>query len=140
MLTKVSFCKSWATDVFDRVAPMRKRTPVGMCIMQAGITNTADHVSPASAHGSSRAEHELVDCGHAVREQGFRTQKPHDGPKKRKAVPYGKCSYAECPVRKKKKTALNPTTQLRCMSCKDGKGAWYHVPCFFACHRCTFAG
>ena len=59
--TKVQFCLDYAKEVFNRVAPMRQRTPVGMCIMQAQVTNSAEYCSPASAHVMARTEHELVD-------------------------------------------------------------------------------
>ena len=85
----------------------------------------------------SGAEHELVDCGDAVRKLGFRTTKAPQGPKKRKRIPNGTCNYADCPG---VEGGLKKTTQLRCGACKDGKGAFYHLPCFFACHRCHFEG
>ena len=133
LLTKVSFVLAWAQEQFDHRTPARKRTPVGMCILQAAATNSADYANPASAHVMQRTEHELVNCGSVVRKLGFRTCKTPQGPKKRKCIPNGACYYEGCQEDTK-------TTQLRCGSCKDGKGAFFHLPCFFATHRCTFAG
>ena len=131
--TKVQFCLDYAQEVFNRVAPMRQRTPVGMCIMQAQVTNSAEYCSPASAHVMARTEHELVDMGEVTRALGFRTCKAKKGPKKRKGIPKGTCFYTDCPG---VDGGLKKTTQLRCTSCKDGKGAYYHLPCFFRTHRC----
>ena len=75
----------------------------------------------------------MVNCGCVVRKLGFRTKQTHEGPKKRKRIPNGECYYSGCKEDTK-------TTQLRCGSCRDGKGAYYHLPCFFATHRCEFAG
>ena len=135
--TKVDFCLDYAQEVFDRVAPMRRRTPVAMCVMRAGATNSADYLSPASAHAMKLAEHELVDMGAVVRKLGYRTQKKPEGPKKRKRVPNGVCNYGGCPGAD---NGWAKFPQLRCGSCKDGDGAFYHLPCFHATHRCTFSG
>ena len=134
-LTRVSFALAWASEVFDAVKPLRERSPVGMCIMDATATNSAELLSPASAHVMKRAEHELVDGSAVTRALGFRTCATTQGPKKRKAVPYGVCGYGQCP-----KPGGVATSQLRCGSCRDGKGAYYHLACFHRCHRCYYAG
>ena len=47
-------------------------------------------------------------------------------------IDQGKCNYANCDI----DVPLQP--QLRCGACNGGKGAYYHLPCFFATHRWTF--
>ena len=71
--------------------------------------------------------------GEAVRKDGFRTCKKPQGPKKRKRIPNGVCHYGDC-------QEITKTSQLFCASCRGGKGAFYHLPCFHRCHRCVFAG
>ena len=116
---------------------MRHRTPPGLCLMRAQVTNTAEYCSPASAHLMSRTEHELVDCGTTIRALGFKTQKGHEGPKKRKSVPNGPCCYEGCPRDEPGYNGPLPKRpQLLCQSCKDGHGAFYHLGCFFKVHRC----
>ena len=136
-LTKAKFVLGYAQEVFDSIKPMRKRMPPGMCIMQAAASNSAEYCSPASAHVQKRTEHELVNCGDVVRALGYRTQKAPEGPKARKRIPNGACEWSlqrnghKCQEKK-------PTSQLRCGACNSGEGAWWHVPCFFATHRCYF--
>ena len=135
--TKAKFVLGYAQEVFDSVKPMRKRMPAGMCIMQAGATNSAEYCSPASVHVQKRTEHELVDCGRAVRSLGYRTQKAPEGPKKRKRIPNGPCEWSlerngeQCQEDTK-------TSQLRCGPCNGGRGAFWHLACFHATHRCHF--
>ena len=62
-----------------------------------------------------------------------RAKKAPKGPKARKSIPNGPCHYAGCQEDTK-------TSQLRCNACKGGKGAFYHLPCFHASHRCHFEG
>lgn len=40
------------------------------------------------------------------------------------------CGYSECAME------LPKRSQLRCLACNDGTGAYYHLQCFFSCHRC----
>ena len=129
--------RGWAQAVLDRVKSFRKRQPPGLCLAGASLTNSADFLSPASKHLMKRAEHELCDMGTAVRAQGFRTKKAADGPKPRKRVPSGPCNWDGCAAAGPKKPK---TPQTYCPSCRDGAGAFYHLPCFFKCHRCYFAG
>ena len=131
LLSKVSFMQRWAQEQFDSRKPLRKRMPAGMCIRQAAATNTSTHANAASAHVMQRTEHELVDMGDVTRAMGFRTKQAHEGPKKRKGIPHGKCHYVNCPTPAK-------SSQKRCQSCKGGTGAYYHLPCFFATHKCSF--
>ena len=78
--------------------------------------------------------------GAVIRDAGFRIRKRIEGRKKRKRIPNGACAFDECPIRLGEATSLSKTTQLRCAACKGGKGAFFHLPCFFASHRCYFAG
>ena len=126
--------RRWAQSVLDRVKPMRKRTPAGLVLWGAQTTNGAEHVSPGSAHLMGRAEHELCDMGDAVRAQGYRTKKAPEGPEARRRVPNGRCALKEACEEKTK------TSQLNCPSCNGGRGAFYHLPCFFKRHRCVYVG
>ena len=130
-LTKANFVRKWASDVLDSSPRFRLRTSKGLCLMQ-GSTNNSTLTMNGSARLAARTEHQLEDAGQALRNQGFNLPGP-DSP--RKPVPYGKCFYADCPWTD---TPGRKTTQKVCMSCKQGKGAYYHLECFFATHRCTF--
>eukprot|EP00966_Prymnesium_polylepis_P028973 671753-Prymnesium_polylepis.1 len=43
----------------------------------------------------------------------------------------GQCAYTGCKIAKPKRP------QLRCGACGGGSGRYYHLPCFFATHRCV---
>ena len=101
--------------------------------MKSQATNSAEYLSPASAYESKLAEHELVDMGNVTRQLGFRTKKAIAGRKRRKSVPNGVCNHDGCEGKAK---GWSKRPQLRCCACKDGKGAYYHLACFFATHRC----
>ena len=133
-LTKVNFALGWAQEIFDRTKPMRQRTTPGMCIMQAQALNSSEFCTPSSAHVMARTEHELCDMGVQTRNNGFRTCKKAQGPKKRKRIPNGECCYTGCPG---EEGGLAKTSQLFCPSCRaDGKGGYYHLGCFHRVHRC----
>ena len=128
--TKANFIRLWAEEVLTTVRPFRSRIPKGICIVaQPG---NADLVSTGSASTNRLAEHELQNMGDVVRSMGYRTRAAHEGPKKRRRIPNGKCFYGDdcrCAQR---------TSQLHCRACNEGKGAYWHLPCFFATHRCHF--
>lgn len=98
------------------------------------MNNSGEFLSPSSSHAQSRAEHELIDMGRVamvIREHN--RQGGSRGPLKkaqRVAANKGVCAYSECGVDKPKRP------QFRCGACRDGQGSYYHVQCFFACHRC----
>ena len=96
--------------------------------MQAGGWN-ADLLNPASASASRRAEHELTDMGAVARKLDMQAKQARKKTKPA-SVKVGQCGYAGCGISKPARP------QLRCGSCKDGKGAYYHMECFFATHRC----
>ena len=91
----------------------------------------------ASSHVQSRTEHELVDMGKvaatladSLRNAGSR------GPAKQVArvkTQRGVCGLWVCRVYAME---LPKRSQLRCLACNDGTGAYYHLQCFFSCHRC----
>ena len=108
---------------------------------RARMTNSAEFLSPASEHDQRRAEHELVDMGavalalyeqdaaggsHGPRKQtvSLTTHVSRVSPQK------GVCAYSQCQIVKPKRP------QNRCFACRDGRGAYYHLQCFFAVHRC----
>ena len=135
--TQVEFCLQWASRILDATPPLRERKPAGLCIMKAGagMINSDDYLSPASKHVQRRAEHELVDMGKVALElKELNRQGGTRGPPK-KAVRVSSlkvvCGYSQCAIEK-------PTRpQFKCLSCRDGGGAYYHIPCFFCCHRCV---
>jgi hypothetical protein len=127
--TKVNFALGYAQEVLSSVPTLRRRSPAGLCVLQAQATNTSGLLSPASKHLQKITEHELVDMG-AVARLNQRTSPA--GRKKAKAkTQKGGCAYAHCTITKPKRP------QLRCGPCRGGEGAFYHLPCFFACHRVT---
>ena len=131
-------CKLYTKDVLETVRALRKNKPAGLCIMSAGATNAADFLSPASAHVQKVAEHELVDMGAAARKAARPAHKR--GPKQKKvSTPRGVCGYADCPLRTGEDTSLPARDQYYCGACKEGKGCFFHLGCFFKCHRCLKA-
>ena len=64
---------------------------------------------------------------------------PHPGRGKkckRVEVKRGVCAYEGCPLLCGEPSLLPKRSPYRCGSCAAGAGAYYHLPCFFACHRC----
>ena len=50
----------------------------------------------------------------------------------------GVCAYRDCPGLCGGPMARNARrTKFFCGACNGGKGAFYHLPCFNACHRIT---
>ena len=95
--------------------------------------NTNGYLCAANRQLMRLAEHELVNM-HDVARQLDVTHRRRDGkphPTKR-----GKCAYKDCGIDKPARA------QHRCGSCCDGRGAYYmyHLPCFFATHRCVMKG
>ena len=111
LLTKVSFLQHWAQEQFDRIAPMRRRTPAGMRILQTSALNSASHANAASAHAMQRTEHELVDMGGVVRALGYSTQQAHNGPKKRKGSPMANATTGT--VQRRKRAAKSAASLAR---------------------------
>ena len=86
------------------------------------------------------AMHQLVDmsllarASHAEQEATKRGRKTKHS---RLSIPKAKCAYAECPANVAGYSGplvARPTT--RCISCREGRGSYYHLPCFFECHSC----
>ena len=106
--------------------------------MTAGFTNASELLSPASGHIQKLAEHELCDMGGAARAAANPLSKR--GPKKKNiSTPRGVCGYADCPTHSKEATHLPKRDRFFCAACRDGKGSYYHLQCFFKCHRCLQA-
>ena len=124
--------EAWATSVLNRVKPLRKRKPAGLCVMETVSTNSGDLLNPASAYAQHQAEHELVDMGQLAKVL-FQAKKGRQSRKKRVFAKMGVCRFKDCPG-PDKGWAKRPT--LRCGPCNKGKGAYYHLPCFFRTHRC----
>ena len=82
----------------------------------------ADALNPASQLQMRGAEHELIDMGKVAKALD-ETQPLRGG--KRHSTKKGVCAYAEC------QGGMEKRPQLRCGSCRDGQGAYYHLGCFF---------
>ena len=131
-------CTAYTCDVFTNVPALRRRKPASLCIDSAAATNAAELLSPASGHVQQMAEHELVDMGSAARDAANPAGKR--GPKtKSVSTPRGVCGFEDCPIRKGVVTALTKCAQYFCGSCKGGKDSYYHLGCFFKCHKCLKA-
>ena len=124
--------QQWATAVLKRVKPIRKCVPAGLCVMQTVSTNSGDFLNPASAYAQRSAEHELVDMGDVAKEL-FKSKKGRKKKKKKVSSKKGKCAFEGCPGHAK---GWTKRPRFRCGACNSGKGAYYHIPCFFGCHRC----
>ena len=88
---------------------------------------------PASAQPKvqRRREHRLVNMGVIGRAAVATGRGITKGAiNKRAKRPKGTCIYIGCPW-------PDSTSQYRCPSCTEGKGAWYHLECFFDCHPCS---
>ena len=129
--TKVNFALGYAQEVLSSMQTLRKRSPAALCVMLAQAGNSAELLSPASKHVQRIAEHELIDMGAVAREVATK----HHATKKSamSKTKKGECAFAGCDIEKPKRP------QLRCGACRGGEGAYYHLPCFFACHRVSKA-
>ena len=152
-LTTVKSKLGWVDDYLATAEPIRRRSSPAQ---QASAVETkraartpprkrgrpAKEASPAppqpspnpptSQNPSTQAEreHKLVnmgDIGRAAvkRKQGLQKKTIHKKARRCK----GSCNYGDCPTPSK-------TSQLRCMACNGGKGAYYHLDCFFDTHHC----
>lgn len=127
----------WAEHVLAGYVPLRKRKPAALCIAQRMSTNSSELCTPANARVARLTEHELVDMGLLVRDESAkkrgRTRKTSS-----LAIKKGKCGFGGCPRAMNNYIwALPVKSQLFCHACKDGKGSYYHLQCFFAVHRCV---
>ena len=111
--------------------PLRRRKPASLCVMEAGATNSADTLNPASAYLQQLAEHELVDMGIVALKQKAKARGSRGYASKQRAPRQkGVCGLHGCKITKPKRP------QLRCCACNNGRGAYYHMECFFKVHRC----
>ena len=119
---------------------MRKRqhTSVSSIMWRnlGSLSSSASHPSPPHM-----AVHELVDMSLLARASLAEREARKRGPKSRTnrvSIGKGKCSYVSCPAGVAGYSGplvSRPTT--RCIGCKGGKGAYYHLPCFFEVHSAT---
>lgn len=134
-MPQVSFGQRWATSVLQRVRPLRKHWPAGLCLMHSGLSNVEAWLNPASKLLMSMCEHELTDMGEVARVLDKKKPLPKvKGKRRRHSVCVGKCGYKECDP--KKPIAKAKRSQLRCNACNNGDGQYYHMDCFFKVHRC----
>lgn len=135
---QVKFCQTWAERVLVSNSPIRARRPAALCITQLGATNAAEFCSPANARVARLTEHELVNMSVVQRELEMKKKGPSRSAD-RLGIQRGVCAYAECPrnVERNYKGTLPARSTYRCQSCNNGNGSYYHLPCFFAVHRCV---
>ena len=79
---QVQFVRGWTHEVLSNAKSLRCRRPASLCVMQSSGTNSADLLSPASAHVQRMAEHELVDMG-AVAKDAEAASSKHRSRRKR---------------------------------------------------------
>ena len=77
----------------------------------------------------AQTEHECIDMAEVT--AALNVSNPIYGNKKHR-VKYGKCRYDGCTI-----TTSRGRAKYRCGACGDGKGWFYHLPCFMATHRIT---
>lgn len=134
---QTKYCQAWADHVLSSSKPLRKRFPAALAIWATGSTNSAQMCTPASSRIARLTEHELVDLSTAVRQkQCGKRGRPRLT--SRLSIPKGKCFYDKCP--RAVENYLGPLPKrpaTKCMSCNHGKGAYYHLSCFFCVHRCV---
>lgn len=137
MRSQVQFCLQWAEQMLQSTAPLRRRRPAALCLTATSSTNSSDLCTPANSHIMKLTEHELVDTSLAAREE--QAHRPgRRRPSRNLSIPRGRCNYSECPAAAPNyKGPLPKRTHLLCPSCMDGTGAYYHLQCFHAVHRCA---
>ena len=96
--------------------------------------------SASPATPARLAAHELVDMSLVARAEHAEQEASKRGRKTKSkwvSIPKGRCAFAECPTLAEDYSGplpVRPTT--RCNACREGKGAYFHLPCFFECHSC----
>lgn len=129
---KVRFCDRWASDVLLKSRPLRTRWPPGLCVQLSGLSN-AESLNAASQAQASITEHEPIDMSEVASK--LNVTNPLYG-RKRHRTKTATCKYDNCPH----KYAISKYVRagkIRCGACGGGKGWFYHLPCFVACHRIT---
>ena len=136
---QVQFGLQWADKVLKEIGSMRKRRCLilssGSWRNLSSLSNSV--VSPATP--ARLAVHELVDLALVLRASRVEEELRKRGPKSqtRRYVSRGKCAYAECPANVEGYGGLLAARPgLHCNACREGLGAYYHLPCFFQCHSC----
>lgn len=134
---QVKFCQSWAEQVLTMYPPLRRRSPVSLCIVRSQATNSSDLCTPANARVARLTEHELVDMSLAARAIAAKKKGPTRATRKL-PLHQGVCAYVGCPAASKDYKGPLPKRSLNfCQSCNEGRGSYYHQQCFFAVHRCV---
>ena len=151
VMSQVHFCLGWCSERIKTLESYRQRVSVATQMEWAPLTPGTPGPSTSASPGVAQLlRHELVDTGKRARE----------------ALPYaatalerkqagglrGQCNLdLGCPPFKKDgaKAVSRPdlcgrralgwedSPQLWCAACDDGRGAYFHLPCFFQCHTCT---
>ena len=96
----------------------------------------AENERPEVGHGggwlsdslAAQTEHECIDMAEVA--AALNVSNPIHG--KTHQTKRGKCRYEGCTI-----TTSRGRAKYRCGACGDGKGWFYHLPCFMATHRIT---
>ena len=124
---QVRFCLKWINETWDVTTPLRRRRTAGMHLETSGLV--AQDLLQASSRGEQgrRPIHELVDMRHVAKAEQAST-----GSAGRVRARTSTCGFPGCPM----PIGAQKRAPFKCFQCRDGKGAYYHVACFFKCHKC----
>lgn len=131
------YCQLWADFVLETYRPIRRKRPASLAIWKAEISNSGELCTPASSKIARLTEHELIDLSVSLR-QAQCGKKGRPKLTKNLSIPKGKCHFSACPAAHAGYSGPLPKRPCtKCMSCCNGKGAYYHLQCFFRVHRCV---
>ena len=141
---QVQFCLDWADNVLRTTCSMRRRRnqALGSVVWRnlSSLSSSAS-ISPAATPAAARLVHELVDMSMVARAEKAREEQTKRGRKTKSnqlSISKGKCAHEGCPTHVEGYAGPLPArTTTRCVGCKDGKGAFMHLPCFFDSHSCV---
>lgn len=121
------FTLKWINETLDVMKPLRRRKTAGMHMETAGMAASELLAQSSRGEQGRLPGHELVDMGQvrkgaqALSESGTRAR-----------TSTSTCAYPGCPM----VTGAQKRAPFKCFQCRDGKGAYFHVACFFKCHKC----
>lgn len=126
---QVAFCLKWVNETMAKVKPVRRRLTAGMHREHSGLA-AGELLNPSSrGEQGRRPSHTLVDMSRVAQAEQARTGK-------RVRVMSSFCAYDKCTAKSDYKSSGNQKrAPFKCFQCFDGQGAYYHVKCFFECHR-----
>ena len=111
-----------------------------MLAAKVGV-DEASLLSPDNpAHTALNAQHKLLDMSSLARVAadaepvGKGRGRGHGARKRQRAGQDGQrgvCRYENCCISEPARS------KYKCLQCRDGKGAFYHLDCFFSAHKAT---